>query len=175
MKPAKLNMSRCFPGYRWLVLALLLIAVIVACLAIVFGHSDPMKSLRQCERQRLNDSWILTGLQSSLGSCERQAARQHENILELEKRVKELEQMNHNLTIKQQQLDDEIKKCQEQSARCYREEQLMNNKLNTAGEELRQCRLDRDGCQKLSGQASRVHGIHTGLIALSIAFLKLLC
>ncbi|XP_043577410.1 DNA ligase 1-like isoform X1 [Chiloscyllium plagiosum] len=106
---------------------------------------------------------------------EKEVARQHENILELEKRMKELEQLNHNLTIKQQQLDDEIKKCQEQSDRCHREEELMNNKLKAAGEELRQCRLDRDGCQKLHGQASRVHGIHTGLIALSIAFFNLLC
>ncbi|XP_078412353.1 uncharacterized protein LOC144689077 isoform X1 [Cetorhinus maximus] len=103
-------------------------------------------------------------------------ARQSKDILDLGKRVKEIELLNGNLSKKQEYLEAEAQKWQEQSNQCEMNMATTNDHLKRAREELKACQSDRNACrhQLQYGQASTVHG-HVGLVALSVMSLKLLC
>ncbi|XP_078412354.1 uncharacterized protein LOC144689077 isoform X2 [Cetorhinus maximus] len=174
--------NRCCP-LIWIILGLLFIAVIVTSLAIILTNTEPMKRLAECQAQLRNNSSLqneymemMADAQSSLKNCQDQSARQSKDILDLGKRVKEIELLNGNLSKKQEYLEAEAQKWQEQSNQCEMNMATTNDHLKRAREELKACQSDRNACrhQLQYGQASTVHG-HVGLVALSVMSLKLLC
>ncbi|XP_078054728.1 uncharacterized protein LOC144479636 [Mustelus asterias] len=179
----KIFSGRCSCLLKWLLLPLVLFTVISTCLVIVLLNSEPMKQLKGCQNQLANKTLLLekymaklAEAQSSLRNCQNQSARQVENILELENRVKELEQINRNFSIKQELLEGEVQKWQEQSDQCETNMAKTNNQLKRTKEDLKWCQQDRDACrtQQSNGQANIAHGSYIVLIALSAVSLQLL-
>ncbi|XP_041060704.1 uncharacterized protein LOC121287166 isoform X2 [Carcharodon carcharias] len=179
----KLDSKRQFHLLKWIILGLLLIAVIVASLVIILMNTEPMKQLAECQAQLRNNTSLqekymetMADTQSSLKNCHNLSARQNEDILELGKRMKELELIKNNFSKKQEDLEAKAQTWQEQFHQCEMNMTTTNNHLKRTREELKACQSDRNACrhQLQHGQASTVHG-HIGLIVLSVMSLKLLC
>ncbi|XP_038633555.1 uncharacterized protein LOC119953395 isoform X1 [Scyliorhinus canicula] len=96
-----------------------------------------------------------------------------ESILKLEKLVNQLEILNRNLSIKQEQLEAEVLKWEEQTNQCKRSLTIVNDQLNTAKQDLKSCERDRDACRAQLNHTNTVQP-HIVLIALLVTFLKLL-
>ncbi|XP_038633557.1 uncharacterized protein LOC119953395 isoform X3 [Scyliorhinus canicula] len=161
---------------KWWGLQLFSVAVIIACSVILIMYSDPVKQLGACRGQLANNTLSPsepTEIDSSLTDCQNQSALKTESILKLEKLVNQLEILNRNLSIKQEQLEAEVLKWEEQTNQCKRSLTIVNDQLNTAKQDLKSCERDRDACRAQLNHTNTVQP-HIVLIALLVTFLKLL-
>ncbi|XP_038633556.1 puff II/9-2 protein-like isoform X2 [Scyliorhinus canicula] len=170
----------CKSTLKWLLLPLFSVTMIIACSTFLIINAGPLKQLRECRQQQANDSVLLNKCQEkvteadfSLTECRKQSALKTESILKLEKLVNQLEILNRNLSIKQEQLEAEVLKWEEQTNQCKRSLTIVNDQLNTAKQDLKSCERDRDACRAQLNHTNTVQP-HIVLIALLVTFLKLL-
>ncbi|XP_067824632.1 putative leucine-rich repeat-containing protein DDB_G0290503 [Heptranchias perlo] len=128
---------------KYLVGLLSLVALIFLSSFVYVMNSDPVLELKQCEKRLQNETFMLNECeqargesQSLLNNCQAQSVALSENIVTLEKKLKDLELLNTNLNNEQEQLKDVLQHWEVKFSDLEEKQENQEEELNRATKRL---------------------------------------